>query len=162
MTITPKRKSSGLMLRELVTPYLQNAPELYSFSTEKYICCKPNGRKMVADIVAVDRTKLDAIIISAKWQEVGGTAEEKIAYEICMLLHAIERRTEATELIGCPIRKAYLVLGGSDRNLDKGTDGWTIRQWLIEGGLKPWIKYDGLVELIRPDDICGRISRGKL
>jgi hypothetical protein len=162
MTSTPKRKSSGQMLEDLVVPYLQRVPELYSFDTKKYVCCKPNGRKMVTDIIAVDRTKPGAILISAKWQEVGGTAEEKIAYEICMLLHAIERRTEATALVGYPIRKAYLVLGGSDRNLDQGTDGWTIRQWLIEGGLKPWIKYDGLVELIRPDDLCGRISRGKL
>jgi len=55
----------------------------------------------VVDAVAEKNGK--QILISVKWQQVSGTAEQKVPFEVLCLLEAIENG---------PYQKAYLVLGG--------------------------------------------------
>lgn len=57
-------------------------------------------------------------LISLKWQQVSGTAEQKIPFEVMCLAEAME--------LG-EYEKAYVVLGG---------EGWKLRQFYVSGGLE--------------------------
>jgi hypothetical protein len=74
----------------------------YFVVSQKYIGEKPTGGKHIVDCLVNGK-----IIVSAKLQNVGGTAEEKIPYEQLMLQYACNRGYE----------KAYIVCAGT---------GWTI------------------------------------
>ena len=58
---------------------------------------------------AMARLGTDEILVSLKWQQTGGTAEQKVPFEVMCLADAV-RAGNAT--------RAYLVLGG---------DGWSLR-----------------------------------
>jgi hypothetical protein len=57
----------------------------------------------------------EAILVSLKWQQVGGTAEQKVPFEIICLAEAIRLFSQ--------YKRAYVVLGGS---------GWTLRDWFVQ------------------------------
>ena len=57
----------------------------------------------------------DAILVSLKWQQTGGTAEQKVPFEVMCLADAVRAGHG---------QAAYLVLGG---------DGWTLRDYYTSG-----------------------------
>jgi hypothetical protein len=69
----------------------------------------------MVDVVATKDGR--SILVSMKWQQVSGTAEQKVPYEVICLLEALESVNYA---------KAYLVLGG---------EGWKLRTLFIGEGL---------------------------
>lgn len=75
----------------------------------------PGGRRHRADAVAIAGDQ--RILISLKWQQVGGTAEQKVPFEVMCLADAVR---------GGAASRAYLVLGG---------DGWTLRDYFTSGAL---------------------------
>jgi hypothetical protein len=85
---------------------------------------RPNGGKHYVDVVA--RKDGRNILVSLKWQQVGGTAEQKIPFEIICLAEAIAQSAKA-EKQEDRYGKAVLVLGG---------DGWTLKEWYLSGELK--------------------------
>jgi hypothetical protein len=85
---------------------------------------RPNGGKHYVDVVA--RKDGRNILVSLKWQQVGGTAEPKIPFEIICLAEAIAQSAKA-EKQEDRYGKAVLVLGG---------DGWTLKEWYLSGELK--------------------------
>src|SRR6266478_1662418 len=64
------------------------------------------GRHVVDAIAEKDGRQ---ILVSVKWQQVAGTAEQKVPFEVICLLDALESGK---------FEKAYVVLGG---------EGWTLR-----------------------------------
>lgn len=85
---------------------------------------RPNGGKHYVDVVA--RKDGRNLLVSPKWQQVGGTAEQKIPFEIICLAEAIAQSAKA-EKQEDRFSKAVLVLGG---------EGWTLKQWYLSGELK--------------------------
>jgi hypothetical protein len=85
---------------------------------------RPNGGKHYVDVVA--RKDGRNILVSLKWQQAGGTAEQKIPYEMICLSEAIAQSAKA-EKQEDRYSKAILVLGG---------EGWTLKEWYLSGGLK--------------------------
>src|SRR3989442_15381842 len=79
---------------------------------------RPGGRKHVVDLV-ISGDKGRSALVSVKWQQVSGTAEQKIPYEVICLAHALKSAGEV-------YAAAYLVLGGK---------GWTLRDFYTSGGL---------------------------
>ncbi len=72
----------------------------------------------------------DAILVSLKWQQTGGTAEQKVPYEVMCLADAV-RKGEG--------QRAYLVLGG---------DGWTLRDYYTSGALSEHLTHAALVQVV--------------
>ena len=101
-------------------------------SPQKYIGNKPTGGKHICDILVDEK-----IIVSAKLQNVGGTAEEKIPYEQLMLQLACDRMS---------YDKAYIVCAGT---------GWTLLDYFVTEEYHKMlntpkvrvIKYDDFVKL---------------
>ena len=79
-----------------------------------------------------------------KWQQVSGTAEQKVPYEVICLMEA----TESGEF-----SKAYLVLGG---------DKWSLRDMYISGGLSKFLAHQDKVEILTLEGFVARANSGKL
>lgn len=99
------------------------------------------GHHFVDVVAEKDGQKL---LISMKWQQVSGTAEQKVPFEIICLLEALDAGRH---------KKAYLVLGG---------EGWTLRNFYVGDGLKKYLPYTGRVEIISLEGFVGRANTGRL
>ncbi|WP_030006992.1 PD-(D/E)XK nuclease superfamily protein [Picosynechococcus sp. NKBG042902] len=141
--------STGKVFEQIVLPALDHAG--YQYQTQVHIGNKPNGSRQIADLVIYQAEY--QILVSKKWQQSGGTAEEKIPFEVIMLARACREFN---------YQKAYLVLGGTDHDSTLGTKGWTLRKWYLSGGLDSWIRYHELVEIISSDLFISKINRRKI
>ena len=118
-------------------PALQEAG--YQYKKQSRIGRVMGGRPYRADLLVHDPASGRRIVVSLKWQQVAGTAEQKIPFEVIALLQLLESRK-------CD--DAYLVLGGT---------GWTpqLREFYLSGGLCRFIpeakrvKIVGLEEFIK-------------
>ena len=72
---------------------------------------RPAGGKHIVGAIAIKGDQ--KVIVSLKWQQVGGTAEQKISYEVICMLKALKDNQGTYS-------KAYVVLGG---------EGWTMRNF---------------------------------
>lgn len=102
------------------------------------------GRHFV-DLVVTDQDGR-SFLVSLKWQQTSGTAEQKVPFEVICLAEAV--RTSGGAYSG-----AYLVLGGA---------GWTLKQFFVKGGLKEYLHGVELVTILELDDFVGRANRRKL
>ena len=138
--MSPGNTTSGQVLENMILPALKKGQ--YSTKTQVHIGTRFNGGKHMADAIA---EKAGArVLISVKWQQVGGTAEQKVPYEVMCLAHARDE-------VG--FAKAYLVLGGN---------GWTLRNWYINGGLSEHLVHHSKVIIIGLEDFIARANQGKL
>ena len=103
------------------------------------------GGKHIVDVLATqaDGTK---ILVSLKWQQVPGTAEQKVPFEIISLADAIAKA-------GGDYAKAYVVLGGS---------GWKLRDLYTSGGLSGYLQNVDSVTVLALEDFVARANTGQL
>ena len=84
------------------------------------------------------------VLVSVKWQQVAGTAEQKVPFEVICLLDAVQNG---------PYAKAYLVLGG---------EGWKLREFYVEGGLNRFLQSAEHVEIMTLEGFVARANQGQL
>jgi hypothetical protein len=102
------------------------------------------GGRHMADVVASKED--EDIIVSLKWQQVSGTAEQKVPFEVICLIAAIED-TENNA------KKAYLVLGGA---------GWKLRNFYTGGGLDKYIRQIETVKIVTLEEFVAIANNGSL
>jgi hypothetical protein len=135
--MSPGSTRTGRVLEEMVLPALQLAG--YQYEKQSCIGRVMGDRPYRADLLVHDRGSGCRIVVSLKWQQVAGTAEQKIPFEVIALLQLLESRA-------CD--DAYLVLGGT---------GCTpqLREFYLSGGLCRFmpeakrVKIVGLEEFIK-------------
>src|SRR5579864_8486516 len=112
--MSPRNTTTGGVLEAMVLPALTRGG--YTYQVQQKIGARFGGGVHIVDVIAEkDGFKY---LISMKWQQVSGTAEQKVPFEIICL---------AQEVISGKFNKAYLVLGG---------EGWKLRSFYTGGGLK--------------------------
>jgi hypothetical protein len=84
------------------------------------------------------------VLVSLKWQQVGGTAEQKVPFEVICLAEAA--------LTG-HYDKACLVLGG---------EGWTLRDFFVNGGLSAHLKNIDQVRIVTLENFIALANKGEL
>ena len=131
---------SGSVLEQMVMPALERGG--YSCATQARVGERPNGRRHIVDVLA--RKDGVAILVSLKWQEVSGTAEHKIPFELMCLADAVRA--------GYGVR-GVIVLGG---------DGWTLRDYYTSGKLGEHLVYASLVEVLKLETFIKRVNRALL
>ena len=132
---------TGSVLELMVLPALDQGG--YSYETQVNLGQRLGlGRHMVDAVVEKGGHKF---LLSVKWQQVSGTAEQKVPFEIICLV-------EAMELLG-HFQKAYVVLGG---------EGWTLRDFYTSGGLKKYLMNSEKDEVMTLEAFVGRANQGKL
>lgn len=135
-----RETTTGRVLEEMVLPALRRAG--YTWTTQTHIGSRPNGRKHNVDVVA---TKDGAsVLISMKWQETSGTAEQKVPLEVMCLADAVREKH---------LSAAYLVLGGP---------AWTLRDWYVSGALRKRLVDVDSVHVLTLEAFVARANQGKL
>ena len=124
--MTPRNTNTGGVLEAMIVPALSWAG--YTYETQKIIGTRCGGRPHKVDAIATRDE--ERILISLKWQQTGGTAEQKVPFEVMCLADAV-RDGQAM--------RAYLVLGG---------DGWTLRDYFTSGKLADHLTHAGLVHVV--------------
>ena len=141
--MAPGNTGTGAVLEQMVLPALQRGR--YQYQTQVIIGTRPGGGRPVVDVVLID-PKGQKYLISLKWQQVGGTAEQKVPFEAICLAEAI--RTSQGQH-----HKAYIVLGG---------DGWSLRDFYLRGGLNAHLTYGNLVSFESLESFVAKANQGKL
>jgi len=138
--MSPGSTRTGGVLERMILPALEEGGYTYEKQVElgKRLGI---GRHVVDAIAEKDGRK---ILISLKWQQVSGTAEQKVPFEIICLLEALDAGQHD---------KAYLVLGG---------EGWTLRNFYAAGGLKRFLVNSDKVDVVTLEGFVGRANQGKL
>lgn len=121
--------TTGSVLELMVLPALAHGG--YACRKQVNIGTRLGGGKHNVDVVAEDKVG-QHYLVSMKWQQVSGTAEQKVPFEAMCLADAILTDPGA-------YTKAYLVLGGP---------GWKLRDFFVGGGLQSHLAHPDLVEIV--------------
>lgn len=138
--MTPRDTTTGSVLEQMVLPALKRGG--YEYRTQVNIGTRLGGGRHFADAIAEKAGQ--RWLVSMKWQQVGGTAEQKVPFEVICLAEALS--TAGYE-------GAYLVLGGN---------GWTLRDFYTGGGLKKHLANSDKVQIITLEDFVARANQGRL
>ena len=136
----PRDTRTGGVLEQMVLPSLTRGGYDYK------VCVKIGQRMRCGshyvDVIGEKDGK--KYLISLKWQQVAGTAEQKIPFEIICLVEALE---------GGEYETAYVVLGG---------EGWTLRKFYTSGGLAKYLRGGDKVEIVTLESFVARANQGQL
>ena len=100
------------------------------------------GGKHYADILATKGE--ESIVVSLKWQQSSGTAEQKVLYEYMCLANTVNLHED--------VSRGYIVIGG---------DGWTKHNFFL-GELKNWVNNDANIQVLRLDSFVAKANQGLL
>ena len=132
--------STGQVLEEMVLPSLAKGG--YEVRNQVNIGTRLGGGRHMVDILASKGSQ--HVLVSLKWQQVGGTAEQKVPYEFMCLAHALIENQE--------LDSAYIVIGGT---------GWT-KDKFFRGDLVNWVNTREKVRVIRLEDFVARANSGNI
>jgi len=138
--MSPGSTRTGGVLERMILPALDQGG--YTYETQVKLGKRLGLGNHVVDAIAEKNGR--HILISLKWQQVSGTAEQKVPFEMICLLEALEAGLH---------EQAYLVLGG---------EGWTLRNFYTSGGLKRFLVNSENVEVVTLEGFVGRANQGKL
>ena len=141
--MVPRDTGTGRVLETMIIPALIHGG--YSCQKQVIIGKRPSGKKHKIDVLAKDSGN-NEYLISMKYQEVSGTAEEKIPYEVICLIHKMKE-------IPNKYKRAYLILGGIC---------FSLRDFYIGGGLDGYIKDVELVTILSLESFIAKANQGKL
>ena len=136
----PRNTRTGAVLEQMVLPAL----EMGGYSVERQVLLteRLGGGRHYGDIVASKEN--ERIVISLKWQQASGTAEQKVPYEFMCLADVLAKDDS--------IQKAYIVIGG---------DGWTKHKFFLND-LNDWVNTDEFVDVVRLDSFVAKANQGLL
>jgi hypothetical protein len=131
---------NGGVLERMVLPALDRGG--YQYRTQIVIGERLGYGRHVVDVVA--RKAERELLISLKWQQVPGTAEQKVPFEVICLLDAMKTGKYS---------KAYLVLGG---------EGWKLRHFYVGGGLNRFLFAEERVAIVTLEGFVAKANSGLL
>lgn len=114
----------------------------YSYNKQVLVGSRPGGGRHKVDLTA--EKSGDKFLISMKWQQSSGTAEQKVPFEIICLAEAIR------EIPG--YKRGYVVLGGP---------GWTLREYYVEKIQKHLVGAEA-VKVLALETFVALANEGKL
>lgn len=127
-------------MEQMVLPALAQGG--YAYDTQVHLGQRLGLGRHYVDAVAEKNG--EKVLISVKWQQVSGTAEQKVPFEVICLIDALDAGD---------YKRAYIVLGG---------EGWTLRDFYTAGGLNKYLINSDNVEVVRLETFVARANRGRL
>src|SRR5262249_26568898 len=135
-----RNTTTGAVLEAMILPALARGGYLYE--PQVLIGSRPGGRKHKVDAIAVKGDQ--RIVVSLKWQQVSGTAEQKVPFEVICLADVVNNNA---------CSRAYLVLGG---------EGWTLREFFVGGGLSAHLVHADKVRIVTLEHFVAVANQGQL
>lgn len=140
--VMPSRNTTtGAVLENMILPALDRGG--YAYAEQSNVGSRFGGGRHIVDVIAAREGR--RILISLKWQQTAGTAEQKVPFEVICLAEAV--------LADNRFDKAYLVLGG---------EGWTLRSFYIGGGLRTHLVHADKVNILTLEAFVAMANRGEL
>lgn len=136
----PRDTKTGSVLEAMIIPALIQGG--YEYETQVSIGNRPGGGRHLVDVIARKAGKNH--IVSVKWQQVSGTAEQKVPYEVMSLADAYQKGG---------FDSVYLVLGG---------DGWSLRDFYLSDEFKSYLRYGDKVNILTLETFIGLANKGRL
>ena len=140
--MTPRDTGTGEVMERMVLPALEHGG--YKVRRQVDVGTRFGVSKHKIDTRAED-AEGRVHLISMKWQQVQGTAEQKVPFEVICLADALLRNDE--------FYKAHLVLGG---------DGWRYKEFYLHGGLRPYLSNADMVNIVSLDRFVALANQGQL
>ena len=138
----PRDTRTGSVLESMILPSLRRGG--YTYQVGVNIGTRLGGGRHLVDVLAQkDNVQY---LISLKWQQTGGTAEQKIPFEVLCLMEAIQTNSGK-------FQKAYLVLGGL---------GWKLREFYTGGGLSKYLQHDEYVDIVNLESFIALANKSHL
>ncbi|HEV8133377.1 MAG TPA: PD-(D/E)XK nuclease superfamily protein [Pyrinomonadaceae bacterium] len=131
---------TGGVLERMILPALDAGG--YEFAVRVNVGTRLGHGVHFVDVVASKESR--SLLISLKWQQVSGTAEQKIPYEVICLAATLEEKRHD---------KAYLVLGG---------EGWKLRSFYTSGALSKYLRGIENVEIVTLESFVAKANRALL
>jgi len=138
--MSPRNTRTGAVLEAMILPALNHGG--YDYQSQQVIGKRFGGGRHIVDAIAEKNGQ--RYLISLKWQQSGGTAEQKVPFEVISLAEVV---------IAGDFAKAYLVLGG---------EGWTLRDFYVSGDLKQHLSHADKVEIVTLESFVARANVGEL
>ena len=139
---THRDTRTGAVMEQMVLPAIERGG--YEYFRQVDIGSRLGGGKHIVDLVAYNEGGR-GYLISLKWQQTSGTAEQKVPYEAMCLIQAVLAEPERYE-------KAYLVLGGPS---------WTLREFYTDS-LREYLRHDELLSIVTLEAFVALANRGTL
>jgi hypothetical protein len=141
--MSPRNTNTGGVLENMILPALERG----GYSVQKQVAVGirlgGKGRHMVDAVAEKGDQKM---LVSSKWQQTSGTAEQKVPYEVMCLAEAIIDNPNV-------YNKAYLILGG---------DGWTLRDFYITNGLNKFFRDTDKLTIVTLERFIALANNGQL
>jgi hypothetical protein len=129
-------------MEQMVLPALERGG--YEYFRQVDIGERLGGGKHIVDLVAYDEAGR-GFLISLKWQQTSGTAEQKVPFEAMCLIDAVLSEDGRYE-------RAYLVLGGPS---------WSLRDFFTDR-LLPFLRHEERLSILTLEMFVARANRGEL
>jgi hypothetical protein len=132
-------------MEEMIPPALKRGG--YAFREQVIIGLRLGVGKHKIDYLVEDPSG-GQILVSSKWQQVAGTTEEKVPYEVICLADSVNTSNGK-------FKKAYLVIGG---------EGWKLKlkDFYLTGGLRRFLKNCEVVEIISFEKFIAKANKKAL
>lgn len=129
--MSPRDTRTGGVLEDTILPALHRNG--YTYQKQVNIGHRIGGGRHIVDVLVTTADERQ-LLVSLKWQQTSGTAEQKVPFEVICLAEAIRTSDGKYD-------KAYLVLGG---------DGWrpSLKSYYISGKLNEHLRYSDLVSIV--------------
>ena len=136
---------TGRVMEEMIPPALRRGG--YEFKEQVIIGLRLGVGKHKVDYLLEDPAG-GQILVSAKWQQVSGTAEEKVPYEVVCLADSVNASNGK-------FRKAYLVIGG---------EGWKpkLKDFYLTDGLSRFLKNCDVVKIVSLESFIAKANKKEL
>ena len=118
----------------------------YAVQKQQLVGTKPGGGRHKVDLVGM-RPNGSKFLVSLKWQQTAGSAEEKVPFEVIKLLHTLRENTAYD--------KAYIVVGGDGFNT--GLIGFYLSE-----EFRSYIRESQKIEILTLNDVITRANRGAM
>jgi hypothetical protein len=118
----------------------------YAVTKQQIVGSKPGGGRHKADLVGM-RPNGSKFLVSLKWQQTAGSAEEKVPFEVIKLLHTLRENPQYD--------KAFIVIGG---------DGFSagLVEFYLSEEFRSYIRESEKIEILTLNDLIARANRGSL
>jgi hypothetical protein len=132
---------TGAVLEAMILPALRFGG--YSYQSQARVGKRLGRGNHVVDAVAEKDGR--RYVVSVKWQQTSGTAEQKVPFEAICLAELLASSSS--------YERGYIVLGG---------DGWTLRDFYTRGGLDAHLKSMDRVRIVTLERFIALANGGKL
>lgn len=138
--MSPRNTNTGAVLEAMVVPALERG----GYACERQVLAGTRCGGGVQKIDAIATREGRRTIVSLKWQQTGGTAEQKVPFEVMCLAEAVKAGHAD---------RAYLVLGG---------DGWSLRNYFTSGALADHLVHAALVRVVTLEAFIRLANNGEI